>query len=277
MCAELDIDDGVLYAAVAADADLQVTRFIPVVDSDAELESQGLTSVVGIATRVDCPPVQVTYAAPGSDGGAVRASVTYGIVPAGRCSRLYIDSHVPAAFAFNASTLAAGTTCVLSAAPGNHTASVALAGCRACPTVAVFEGLDEKLVELDTPDSATVAARRETLPLFVVIESAAGEFTIVVNFTSDGAPPFRAARYLFETLADYVPPTPNVENVPLGDVLGFLGALALGLVFVVLVVYIFLKEWKRRKERAAAAEQLKSIGPSGFTQTARFVDQTIAD
>jgi hypothetical protein len=271
-CAQLSVLSRPFYSIVAADTDLEVTNYINIGD-ETEIEARGNTSSFGTGSRVEAPPVVLAYAPPDS---LTNISLTYGVIPGNRCEKLYMDSHVGFDFEFGGADWAAGAVCVLSAAPGVQTVTVNVSDCGKCPIVTIFSGLDSVLAELRGVGTVTETGPDQSLPLFVVVNGSGGEGLVRIRGTGDRWQPFRSGRFEFDGLMDYREPTPETTVEELGDVLAFLGAGLCALFVVLLGVYVVWKECKRRRTQEAQLAAV-SIGPSGFTQTAMFVDQNIAD
>jgi hypothetical protein len=284
-CVQVTVVGDSSYLVVSADVNMEVTsKFCnPDCYATSEVETNGTTSDVGSILRADGSPftVQLTYTALEDTD----MWLTFGSLPVGRCDRLYVDSHSNFSYHTSTSTLSTGSTCILSASGGLQRCEIDMRNCTICPSVTLYAGSDTFIGWL--PNSGSLYGESNYLPLFVVINGTVPgidcTMDLVVRLWVRGADRFRPVGMLFDSLGVSDVPiatTVSVESFEAGNLIVFMMSSFLGLFGLFLVFYVLMKEISRRRESKAreSAVALSSIsGPTGFAQTAQFVENLIED
>jgi hypothetical protein len=211
--------------------------------------------------------------------------LTFGSLPIGCCDRLFVDSHRSFSYHTSASNLSSGRTCVLSASGGSQESEIEMRNCTICPSVTLYAGSDSVVGWL--AESGSLSGESNDLPLFAVINGTVPgiEQTLesIVRLSGNASYQFRPVGMLFDSLGVSDVPvatTVSVEGFEAGNLIVFMTSSPLALFGFVLIFYIVMKEMARRRESKAqeSAAELSNISrPTGFAQTARFVDNLIED
>jgi hypothetical protein len=252
-------------------------------DGTSEMESNGTTSDVGSIMRADGSPftVELTYSALEDTD----MWLTFGSLPVGGCDRLYVDSHGNFSYYISRSNLSSGITCILSASGGSQESEIEMRNCTTCPSITLYAGSDKIIGWL--PEPGWLHGESNDLPLFVVMNGTVPgldwTMEVIIHFSAGGGTGFRPVGMLVDSLSVSDVPvatTVSVDGFEAGNLIVFMMSSLLGLFCFVLIFYVVMKEIAGRREWRAqeSGAALSSVsGPTGFAQTARFVDNLIED